>query len=198
MNFFNRLFDLKNSKKDLDFSKCEYRFSDSKKLKYYRFIDEANVPLCRMNKADEYLRQNKNKISNSDMLLYLENHDKIIYSTIKQEIKLKQLADHNRFLKERLEITAPSDLLMELVCVFYIREDEDPYKFSKDIHNQKIQQLMVDMEGNLHDFFYRAGLASLLPSPTGLIKNANGLLKNYQQQANLFKDRETKLSEALS
>jgi len=73
-------------------------------------------------------------------------------------------------LKERSKLF-DENLLIELACLTYIREDENPNEFSEALHQEKISQIKKDLKskaGGLYDFFQQAGLKDYLPSDDGM------------------------------
>jgi len=174
-------------------------FQDSKGVWYHRFEDEMQIPIERMKEIQTCIREITNKVSDTDLLAFLDNQSKIIYGNEPADKKLEMLARHNSILKERTEFTvAAPDLLMGLVAVLYIREDEDPYVVSKDIQEQKVAQFTADSRGVLADFFYKAGLSEYLPSPSGLTTGTERLLKQSMDLTAKARMYEKHLAEATS
>ena len=178
-------------------SDCEFQFKDSKGLDYYRYVDEMQVPIKRTEAVQIAIREVTNKISDSDLKAFLENHNKILFGSEPNEKKLELLARHAAILKERTEFTiAAPDLLMNLTAYLYIREDEDPYSIDEVLHQEKVKQFNTDSRGVLADFFYNVGLSAYLPSPSGLRSGTEKLLQKSAEIAMASRMMEKHIAEA--
>jgi len=174
-------------------------FKDSNGVWYHRFEDEMLMPIERMREMQTAIREIGNKVSDGDLMAFLDNQNKILFGNEAAEKKLELLAKHLSILKERTEFTIASpELLMNLACILYIREDEDPYVFSKDIHQQKVEQLTKDSREGLAAFFYKAGLSAYLPSPNGLATGTEQLLRQSQEMVKKARTYEKHIEEATS
>jgi|GEM_PF-6889656 len=157
------------------------------------------MPIERMKEIQTCIREIGNKVSDADLSVFLDNQNKILFGNEPADKKLELLAKHISILKERTEFSiAAPDLLMNLACVLYIREDEDPYVVSKDIHEQKVGQLTKDSRGVLADFFYRVGLSAYLPSQSGLTTGIERLLQQSAEMTAKARMYEKHLAEAIS
>lgn len=174
-------------------------FQDSKGIGYHRYDDEMQMPIERMKEIQTCIREITNKVSDTDLVAFLDNQSKIIYGNEPADKKLEMLAKHNGILKERTEFSvAAPDLLMNLAAILYIREDEDPFVVSREIHDQKVAQFTADSRGVLADFFYRVGLSAYLPSPSGLTTGIEQLLQHSAELTAKARTYEKHIAEATS
>ena len=143
---------------------CEVCFTDSQGVRYFKYIDELQIPIKRLQEMQTCLREIQNKTSDQDLLDFLDNHSKIIFGKETPEKKLEIIAKHASLLRERTEFSvATPDLLMSLTAHAYIREDENPLFVDDIVHKEKVIQFTKDSRGVLADFFYNAGLSGFLP-----------------------------------
>ena len=89
-------------------------------------------------------------------------------------------------LEERRTILLDPALMLEMAALLYIREDEDPTQYSKDLHAEKFKQFNEEKAGGLYDFFLSAGLSRYLPSASFTPTEWEKFLKNQTHQIDRF------------
>lgn len=173
---------------------CKHAFIDSTGKAYYRYMNEMNVPIQRMEKTEMILREMNSRISDLDIENYIENVNDQIYKdgrTCKQ--KLATIAELNAALKARSESFVDPDLMLRLICCLYIREDQDPAVWDDELEEEKFNRLKADKSGGLAAFFYQAGLSTFLPSAKQLTEES---IKLAEQTAKKFREMNVKIKEA--
>lgn len=173
-------------------------FTDSKGYKYFKYEDELRAPIARMDACDVVIKEIENRVSMLDLRQHVDNHNRILLSDQKPQDKIKQLADHTRWLEERLDIPPAPKLLMKIPALFYIREDENPFVLDNKIWQEKVTQFLADTEGSYTDFFIINGLREYLPLSITSTKNTEELLMRAQQISDKLEKAEKELQVALS
>lgn len=170
----------------------EVAFYDSKMMRYYRFIDFNKMPVKRLEmitKMQEVIKEGMKRDKGS----YLDEWIGVAELTIEKSKTPK--VDFGKLLhslKERSKLF-DENLLIELLCLTYIREDENPAEFSEVLHQEKIEQIKKDLSkkaGGLYDFFQQAGLKDFLPS-------VDGMEINYEQYTKSNLEKIAKLTQEM-
>ena len=175
-------------------------FKDSAGAWYRRYTDEMLLPILRMEQLQITTREISNRIDDRDISAFLENHESILLSDKKPDEKLRTLGQHVHNLRERLAPELlPPDLLMKLVCITYIREDQDPFLWDETFEKDKHTQLMKDYaRGGVRDFFTQVGLSGFLPSLEGLQSDMKRHLAKSQELADKFREQEKAVRNAVT
>ena len=157
----------------------EFAFIDSDGRRYYRFIDDMNIPIMRKGHIERLLVELNAKLSWSELNLFIDAMKKRIDDiTNSNAIKgrIQGLAHISLLVEEmsnRQKLILHPELLFEIAAATYIREDEDPTQIDIEIEKQKVEQFKKDTAkgGGLYDFFYKAGLNEFMPTFKELKEN---------------------------
>ena len=155
----------------------EFAFIDSEGRKYYRFINDMDIPIIRKGNLERLLIEANSKLSRSELNMFLDAMSKTINDVIdtsNQKKKVEGIAKIMHLIEEmkrREEMIIHPELMFEIVSALYIREDEDPATWDEDIHTKKVSQFKKDSKAGLYDFFHQSGLATYLPSLPQLKEN---------------------------
>ena len=162
----------------------EVAFYDSNRVVYYRFSDYKKMPIKRLEmitKMQEVIKEGMKRGKGTYLAEWIETCE----ITIEKSKTPK--ADFGKLLyalKERSKLF-DENLLIELACLTYIREDENPNEFSDELHQEKINQIKKDLKnkaGGLYDFFQQAGLKDYLPSDDGMELDYEAFTKSSQEK----------------
>ncbi|HWB64862.1 MAG TPA: hypothetical protein VG603_15200 [Chitinophagales bacterium] len=170
----------------------EFAFVDSKGKKYYRFNDLKNMPLALLEQLTILQLEIESRIKGPDLDEWIAHCKSIVSSGSKTAIA--DIGHMLGALEERRTVLLDPVLLMEVAALLYIREDEEPTSYNKDLHREKFIQFNEDKKDVLYDFFVSAGLSRYIPSASFTPQSWNQFLKNQQQQIKMFNDLLGRLS----
>lgn len=157
---FNALAFNSQSKKN-GFENMEKHFVDSKGNDYYRYKSDFDIPISRFKEIQKRMMLMSSGLSETSVLLIAEAIEKAINRGNKPDIA--EVGFLAKEIKKRANVFIDTDQLMDTVCLVYIRQDETPNVIDWAIHKEKVEQLTIDSNGGLHDFFYTTGLNQYLP-----------------------------------
>lgn len=141
-------------------------FVDSNGRKYYKGINDFDIPILR-NKAIHYcLLALLRGLSEEEIDKILDKMEAALGEGKKP--KIPEIGHLIIEMRRRKEMYLHPDIMFDMVAYLYIREDEDPAVIDKEIHKEKIAQFRKDSTGGLYDFFYAAGLSLYIPYLTKL------------------------------
>lgn len=166
-----------NQGKPASFDKMQFAFIDSDGKKYYRFINDEEIPILRKGKLELHLKELQMGLSSDNLSTILEYMEMALGKGMKPD--LPRIGHAIIEMRNRKELLLHPDILFDLVSTLYIREDENPAKIDLDIHSQKTGQFKKDSAGGLYDFFYSAGLSTYIPYLPQLKEGFEGF---YQRQ----------------
>jgi len=142
----------------------EFAFTDSHGRKYFYFPDLKRLPLPLHEKLLELQEQLNCKLPGRDLDSWVGKVEETLNSNSKT--KLTDVSYWLGVLKDRRTILFDPTLLMEIAALLYIREDENPSVYNRQLHKEKFELLWKDSQegGTLYDFFQQAGLRGYIPS----------------------------------
>lgn len=147
----------------------EVAFYDSNRVVYYRYSDFKKMPIKRLEmitKMQEVIKEGMKRGKGTYLAEWIEAGKLTIDKSKSPKADFAKLL---YALEERSKLF-DEDLLIELACLTYIREDENPFEFSESLHQEKISQVKKDLKekaGGLYDFFQQLGYSDYLPSNDG-------------------------------
>jgi hypothetical protein len=157
---FNKFaFDSQSHKRGLD--NAEKFFIDSEGRAYYRYKNDFEIPILRFKEIQRRLMIINSGLSDKNILAICKVMKEALNGGKKPD--LAEIGFLISEIEKRANIFIDTDLLMDIVCLTYIREDEKPEIVDWNIHKQKVERLKVDSMGGLYDFFYSSGIMRLLP-----------------------------------
>lgn len=162
----------------------EFAFADSKGNRYYQFNDLKNMPLALLEQLNILQLEIESRIKGNDLDEWIAACKKIISSGSKTSVA--DIGHMLGALEERRTLLMDPRLLMEIAALLYIREDEDPTVYNKDLHREKYLQFEADKKDVLFDFFVSAGLSRYLPSAGFMPTEWDKYLKNQLVQIEAF------------
>ena len=178
-------FNKQSKPKGSEFAKMQFKFIDSEGKKYYRYYDDFDIPVMRFEQLQIKLREIESRISNEHLDKWIEVIEKILSKGDKQKAAIEAIQMIGT-LKQRREVLYEEKLLMQLVCILYIREDQDATIWDEEIEKYKFERLKADQTGGLRDFFIMAGLNEFLPSLKDMQSGWEKFLENQKQQIEAF------------
>lgn len=140
----------------------EYVFTDSLGIKYYKFSENASLPIERFGKLQEYMMYMSAGITASELDLLLDEADKALTDGLTQKKNAAKIGFIISQIRERKNMVIHTELLYNFLAIQVIREDEKPEHFNNQIHLEKIEQFKLETEkGNTYNFFLKTGLQKL-------------------------------------
>jgi hypothetical protein len=157
---FNKFaFDSQSHKKGLD--NAEKCFIDSEGNNYYRFKNDFDIPIYRLKEIQYRISIIKSGLNDNNISSLIKIMKDAFNSP--KKVDLAEIGYIITEIERRQNIFINTDLIMDIVCLTYIREDEKPEIVDWNIHKQKVERLKIDSMGGLYDFFCSSGIMQLLP-----------------------------------
>lgn len=171
--------------KDEQFARMEFKFLDSTGKRYYRYFDDFDIPVQRMEQLQLKLREIESRINLEQLDEWVEAVERILSKNDKQKANVEAIQMLGA-LRERRKVLYEPELLMRACCILYIREDQNPVIWDEVLEDEKYQQLNKDKVGGLYDFFYMSGLKTFLPSLKDMQKDWMSFSDNQKSQMDAF------------
>jgi hypothetical protein len=165
----------------------EFVFVDAQGRKYFRFVDDLDIPVIRKGQIQMFLTELSRGLDAGETTMFLDNMEKQIEAALSQPKNIPQVSKYLASLMHLVgEIKLRKDnilhptLLMDMAAVIYIREDENPFEFDRTIHNEKVATFTKDVSERigLYNFFVQAKLTAYIPYLKELEQDFKGLY-NY-------------------
>lgn len=156
-----------------------YVFTDSNGVKYYKYIDDLNIPIVRFTHLQRFINELSNGLSRNEMTLLI---DKLDEAYNKQDFSMVGFIITE--IKNRRDYLVHEDIMFAMVAALYIREDQNPAVWDEDIEDEKIEQFKLDSKkkGRIYDFFNGAGMSKYLPYFKKLKGDLPQLLDNQKKK----------------
>ena len=142
--------------KDKTLGQYKYEFTAHSGLRYYSIPESVAVPLKRYAKILEYNDWIENGINAKELgSIYNQLLDCHAQIRVGNDVK-KYNTDAGVLLNElilRQRMAFPYNVFQNLIAVALIREDEDPYIISPEIHKQKCDEIEFEIDSGKADFF---------------------------------------------
>ena len=180
------LIKFENQSKPNKFESLTECFIDSNGMRYYKYMNDYDMPIVRFNKLSLLLMELTNCFTGEELDLFLDAIDELFIEAFEKEGKskinvLSKIGYYIKEAKNRKKILLREDILFGMISCLYIREDQDATKWDEEIENQKIEQFKKDSSTGLYDFFYNAGLTRYIP----YLKDMKYGLEKYLQEVRL-------------
>lgn len=145
--------------------KLEHAFTDSKGLKWFKWINEAFMPISRYDQVQIHLIEMESRIGRSSLEGWIATTSKVLERNNTKKIR-EDIGHLLGGLRERIELLHEPELMMRFVSAMHIREDqlETPEVWIPRLENEKFKQLMADQNDHLYEFLKKNGLAHLFQS----------------------------------
>jgi len=172
----------------------EFAFIDSQNRKYFAFTDLKKLPLPLLEKLNELQEQLTSKIPGRDLDSWIGKVEEVLNGN--SEKKITDTGYWLGVLKERRSILFDPTLLTEIAALLYIREDENPCVYNKELHKEKFELLWNDSQKGmkLYDFFQQAGLKGYIPSGNITQVNWEQYLQESMEKIEKFNSAVTQIS----
>lgn len=144
-------------------SQLEYAITDLNGVKYYRFSQDAAIPIERWGKLNEYMMWMSAGLTAGELDKLIDVAEKAIADGLSKDTRnVAKISTVLNEIKERKNMVVHTELFYNYVAVQLIREDETPDTFNNEIHLQKVEQFKKEVDaGNSYDFFFSIGLKKL-------------------------------------
>lgn len=152
--------------KPVDKTMLAWSFIDSEGNRYYRWVDDFDIPIIRKGHIQKCLSELECGISQENLLLVIDTMEKAIQERDNRGRMAPNISMVGHLiveLRNRQKYLFPGDILFDLAAALYVREDENPADMDMDLHRWKAGQFKKDSKAGLKDFFYNAGLKKYLP-----------------------------------
>lgn len=172
----------------------EFAFVDSENRKYFYFPDLKKIPLPLLEKLNELQEQLNSKIPGRDLDSWVSKIEEVLNGN--SPTKITDVGYWIGTLKDRRSILFDPTLLTEIAALLYIREDENPCVYNKELHKEKFELLWKDSQqgSKLYDFFQQAGLRGYLPSGNITQVNWEQYLQESMAKIEAFNSAVTRIS----
>lgn len=172
----------------------EFIFTDSLNRKYFYFPDLKNMPLPLLEKLNELQEQLNSKVPGRDLDSWMQAVEKVLNSN--SNTKVTDFGYWIGVLKDRRSILFDPTILTEIAALLYIREDENPCVYNKELHKEKFEMLWKDSQQGmkLYDFFQQAGLKGYIPSGNITPVNWEQYLQESMAKIEAFNSAVTQIS----
>lgn len=176
----------------------EFAFVDSQNRRYFYFPDLKKMPLPLLEKLNELQEQLSSKIPGRDLDAWVGKVEEVLNSN--SNTKLTDVGYWIGVLKDRRAMLFDPTILTEIAALLYIREDENPCVYNKEIHKEKFQLLWNDSQegGKLYDFFQQAGMRGYLPSEASTPQDYQRFLQDSLERIERFNLAVTRISTYVS
>lgn len=163
----------------------QFAFFDSKGRNYYYYTKVEDMPLPLVEKLTELQEQLRCKLPSSDLDRWIEAVEKVLNNGG----KMTDVGYWLGVMKDRRSLLLDVSILTEIAALLYIREDENPLTYNREIHKEKFNMIwnMGGKEGTaLYDFFAKAGLNAYIPSQSITRENWNQYLEQFNLKVEAF------------
>lgn len=124
---------------------------DKQGRRYYAFRDYGAMPVARYNKMLELFNWMANGIQPEYLDQVIDAMDESLTKGLEQEAGAAKIGALIHELQRRKEMVVPFQLQLQVLCIQFVREDEDPGEFVQRIQMDKVEAF--EKETHLHDFF---------------------------------------------
>lgn len=161
-----------------DFSKMEYKFTDSQGRRYYSYLNDYDIPIVRFGQFKRYLKELANGMDRDEVDLFIAAMKVAVNKTPPAMDKVGFILNE---MELRNEMLLCEEVMFNMVAALYIREDQHPGKWDEETEQVKAQYLKIEAQGKLYDFFDTASLGKYIP----YLKEFKGKLEKFLEQTNI-------------
>lgn len=162
---FNKLA-FNSQTKPINFDKLSFQFIDSNGKKYYRYMDDFEMPIVRKGYIEKCFKELEYCLNADEMTDILTAMKLAINKRDNRGNMTPDIAMIGHLITEienRKKTLLHPEILFDITATMLIREDENPSELDIELHGSKIEQFKKDSQTGLRDFFYTAGLTTYLP-----------------------------------
>ncbi len=160
-----------------DFSKMEYKFTDSHGRRYYSYINDYDIPMKRFGQFKRFLMELANGMSRDEVALFISTMKSAVNKT---PADIAQIGFILNEMELRNDMLFHEEIMFNMVAALYIREDQHPGEWDEETEQVKAQFLKIEAQGKLYDFFVTASLGKYIP----YLKEFKGTLREFLIQTN--------------
>ena len=156
--------------------------------KYYRFPNELSLPFYRFTNSMMLLERLSSGMSGSEMDKVLDVMEKALAKGLSIPKNASVVATCIHVLRERQQTVIHKDLLLNIACVFTVRDDESATgELNPHIHEEKLKvfELLAEKEGE-HGFFISLSIERLKPLLSMSPSDFNELWKHNEAQMHVL------------
>lgn len=168
-----------------EFGKMVFAFVCEGK-RYYRYVDEFDIPIDRKAAIDEIMTELLMKTDSAELAMFTTAMRKVIEEGIKNggKFDLLKLGRIVTELEDRKNLLIHVDLFFAIVGATHYAEGEKVHEWNQGYEQQKIEALKRDYakNGRMYDFFEQAALKRLLPYLPQLKENWNEVAEINEAQ----------------
>ncbi len=161
---FNALAFSEQIPKKEKFAGYKFSFIDSKGVRYYEPIDLLDSGIKRKGKLHEHLVEYASQLTGSEITKMADTIDALINDKIHkgESPDYAGITFITKEMRTRRDNLIGTDIIFDIVCLYYVREDEEPDNYDIEVHNQKVERLKKDYDLGLNVFFCGEGINKLL------------------------------------
>lgn len=160
-----------------DFSKMEYKFTDSQGRRYYSYLNDYDIPIKRYGQFKRFLMELANGMSRDEVKLFISAMKSSLNKT---PVDIAQIGFVLNEMELRNDILFHEEIMFNMVATLYIREDQHPGEWDEETEQVKAQYLKIEAQGKLYDFFVTASLGKYIP----YLREHKGTLREFLIQTN--------------
>ncbi len=160
-----------------DFSKMEYKFTDSHGRRYYSYLNDLDIPIKRFGQFKRFLMELANGMSRDEVTLFIDAMKSGLNKTPPDIAQIGFLLNE---MELRNDMLFHEEIMFNMVATLYIREDQHPGEWDEETEQVKAQFLKLEAQGKLYDFFATASLGKYIP----YLREFKGTLREFLVQSN--------------
>lgn len=150
----------------------EFAFVDGIGRKYYRYIDDMEIPIIRKGQIQLFVTELSRCLDKDEIGLFMKALETQIEAALSQPKNVAQVSKYLATISHLVtEMKLREDnilhpvLLMDMAAIMFIREDENPFEFNHNLHKEKVETFRNDVSEKigLYDFFVQARLDAYIP-----------------------------------
>lgn len=149
--------------KPKDKATMEFGFTDSNGKNYFKYPQDAVIPVERWGKLNEYAMWMSAGLTSTELDKLVTRGEEAIADGLKKDTRnVAIIATVFDQIRQRKNMVIHTELFYNYVAVQLVREDEQPDVFNNEIQLQKVEQFKKEVAaGNSYDFFFKLGLSKL-------------------------------------
>ncbi len=160
-----------------DFSKMEYKFTDSQGRRYYSYINDYDIPIKRYGQFKRFLMELANGMDRDEVKLFIAAMKSAVN---KNPVEMDKIGFILNEMELRNDMLFHEEIMFNMVAALYIREDQHPGEWDEETEQVKAQYLKIEAKGKLYDFFVTASLGKYIP----YLKDFKGTFREFLTQTN--------------
>lgn len=159
--------------------------------KYYRFPNELSLPFYRFTNSMMLLERLSSGLSGAEMDKILDVMEKALSKGLSIPKNASVVAACIHALRERQQTVIHKDLLINIACIFTVRDDESATgELNPKVHEEKVKafELLAEKEGE-HGFFISLSIERLSPLLNMSVSDFKELWNHNEAQMAVLTDQ---------